>query len=63
MTTNEKISDYEIAQANSGYKLQYEVKEYIKKGWQPFGNIYETNGMHFQPMVKYTTQQKEAGDE
>lgn len=56
-----KIIDYKLLEGG-GYEFEEKIKEYIKNGYQPYGNpfpYYEDwarNGMYstiYQAMVKY----------
>lgn len=63
----ETIEDYRVAKAATPNGLEKVVRDYVKDGWQPFGNMiafrpymnstmmdcFNSENVFMQPMVKY----------
>jgi len=49
------ITDYNVVYANTIEIIHLNVSDFIKSGWQPFGNMVfnPNNSCYYQPMVKY----------
>ena len=48
-----KIKEYCATGFSEINQLNRFVMSMVSVGWQPFGNVYYAEGLHFQPMVKY----------
>ena len=52
-----KITEYKIVSENNTVFLSELVNKNIEEGWEPFGNVFVTEGtlrgLKHQPMVKY----------
>lgn len=52
-----KIVDYYICQYHNSSGFVSSVKERIKEGFQPYGSAFVDEGVYFQPMVRYETEE------
>lgn len=46
------VDNYVIICRELASNLSIAVQDFIKDGWQPYGNPYATKGAHYQAMVK-----------